>query len=61
MFDGMNMTDMAGQIVSLVTLTWRSPLAEGMVVITNFITIFRLGRMKRRYPEAFAKLKEPGS
>ncbi|HKK56717.1 YgjV family protein [Marinobacter sp.] len=36
-------------------------LAEGMVVITNFITIFRLARMKRRYPEAFAKLKEPGS
>ncbi|MEX0606340.1 MAG: YgjV family protein [Marinobacter sp.] len=31
-------------------------LAEGMVVITNFITIFRLVRMKRRYPEAVEKL-----
>jgi len=28
-------------------------LAEGMVVITNFITIYRLIRMKRRYPQAF--------
>lgn len=28
-------------------------LAEGMVVITNFITIYRLVRMKRRYPQAF--------
>lgn len=28
-------------------------LAEAMVVITNFITIYRLTRMKRRYPEAF--------
>jgi hypothetical protein len=36
-------------------------LAEGMVVVTNFITIFRLARMKRRYPEAFAKLNEPDS
>lgn len=36
-------------------------LAEGMVVVTNFITIFRLMRMKRRYPEAFAKLNESGS
>ncbi len=36
-------------------------LAEGMVVVTNFITIFRLMRMKRRYPETFAKLNESGS
>ncbi len=36
-------------------------LAEGMVVVTNFITIVRLARMKRRYPEAFEKLKETGS
>lgn len=36
-------------------------LAEGMVVGTNFITIYRLARMKRRYPEAFENLKEPGS
>lgn len=28
-------------------------LAEGLVVITNFITIYRLVLMKRRYPEAF--------
>ena len=32
-------------------------LAEGMVVITNFITIYRLARMKRRYPEAFAETR----
>ena len=36
-------------------------LAEGMVVVTNFVTILRLARMKRRYPEAFAKLNEPDS
>jgi hypothetical protein len=28
-------------------------LAEAMVVITNFVTIYRLARMKKRYPEAF--------
>jgi hypothetical protein len=36
-------------------------LAEGMVVVTNLITIYRLARMKRRYPEAFENLKEPDS
>lgn len=28
-------------------------LAEGLVVITNFVTIVRLARMRRRYPEVF--------
>lgn len=28
-------------------------LAEAMVVVTNFVTIVRLARMKRRYPEVF--------
>jgi hypothetical protein len=32
-----------------------------MVVVTNFITIYRLAQMKRRYPEAFENLKEPDS
>lgn len=36
-------------------------LAEGIVLVTNFITIYRLARMKRRYPEAFGNAKEPGS
>lgn len=36
-------------------------LAEGLVVITNFITIYRLMIMKRRYPEAFARTGEPES
>lgn len=34
-------------------------LAEGMVVVTNFITIYRLARMKRRYPEAFEEVNRP--
>ncbi|WP_152205734.1 YgjV family protein [Marinobacter changyiensis] len=36
-------------------------LAVNLVVVTSFITIYRLTRMKRRYPEAFENLKEPGS
>jgi hypothetical protein len=36
-------------------------LAEAMVLIVNFITIYRLAKMKRRYPEAFEKAKEPGT
>lgn len=30
-------------------------LAEGMVMVTNFITIYRLAKMKARYPQAFEK------
>lgn len=33
-------------------------LAEAMVLVTNFITIYRLTKMKRRYPEAFKNAKE---
>ncbi|WP_100638392.1 YgjV family protein [Marinobacter salexigens] len=36
-------------------------LAEAMVLVTNFITIYRLAKMKRRYPGAFESLKEPGT
>ncbi len=35
-------------------------LAEGMVLVVNFITIYRLAKMTRRYPEAFEK-KKPGA
>lgn len=35
-------------------------LAEAMVLVTNFITIYRLRRMKRRYPSAFEDADEPG-
>lgn len=31
-------------------------LAEAMVLVTNFITIYRLTKMKRRYPAAFEKV-----
>lgn len=36
-------------------------LAEGIVLVVNFITIYRLAKMKRRYPEAFEKAKERGA
>ncbi|GGE55223.1 permease [Streptosporangium jomthongense] len=36
-------------------------LAEAMVLVVNFITICRLARMKRRYPGALGKIKEPGA
>ena len=48
-------------LINLLIGSVGGTLAEGMVVVTNFVTIFRLARMKRRYPEAFAKLNEPDS
>lgn len=33
-------------------------LAEAMVLVTNFITIYRLTKLKRRYPEAFENAKQ---
>jgi sugar (pentulose or hexulose) kinase len=32
-----------------------------MVLVINFVTIYRLAKMKRRYPEVFEKAKEPGA
>ncbi|EAZ99088.1 hypothetical protein MELB17_05919 [Marinobacter sp. ELB17] len=31
------------------------------MLAVNFITICRLAKMKRRYPEAFEKVKKPGT
>jgi sugar (pentulose or hexulose) kinase len=53
MLEGMSYTALAGQIVSLI--------AAAMVLVVNCITIYRLAKMKRRYPEAFEKAKEPGT
>jgi hypothetical protein len=36
-------------------------LAEAMVLVVNFITIYRLAKIKQRYPEAFEKAKESGT
>ena len=36
-------------------------LAEAVVLVVNFITIYRLAKMKRRYPKAFENAKESGT
>jgi hypothetical protein len=64
MFEEMSYTALAGQIVSLIALGFcivgfASKRDDRlMVLVTNFITIYRLTKMKRRYPEAFEKAKE---
>jgi hypothetical protein len=51
----------AWMLNNLLIGTIGGTLAEGLIVITNIITIIRLVRARRKYPDVFEGADEPGA
>lgn len=51
----------AWMLNNLLIGTIGGTLAEGLIVVTNIITIIRLVRARRKYPDVFEEVEEPGA